>query len=189
MGRVIFLLEEQSMKELLDRMLPRIFPSLRFLCIPHEGKADLDSHIRSKLSSWRVPGDSFIIVRNNDGGDCIALKQRLRDQCQQTGHDDTTIRIVCQELEAWYLGQPDAMAKAFGDEKLRDIGKMPRFRNPDTRNKPSQDVEILCNGFQKINSARRIADYLTREDNQSHSFKVFLDSVEQLYRTPTVPQE
>ena len=49
------------MKELLDQMLPRIFPSLRFLCIPHEGKADLDSHIRSKLSSWRVPGDSFII--------------------------------------------------------------------------------------------------------------------------------
>ena len=42
MGRVIFLLEEKSMKELLDRMLPRIFPSLRFLCIPHEGKADLN---------------------------------------------------------------------------------------------------------------------------------------------------
>ena len=42
MSRVIFLLEEKSMKELLDRMLPRIFPSLRFLCIPHEGKADLE---------------------------------------------------------------------------------------------------------------------------------------------------
>ena len=115
------------MKELLDQMLPRIFPSLRFLCIPHEGKADLDSHLRSKLSSWRVPGDSFIIVQDNDGGDCIALKQRLRDRCQQTGHDDAIIRIVCQELEAWYLGQPDAMAKAFEDEKLRDIGKMPRL--------------------------------------------------------------
>ena len=189
MSRVIFLLEEQSMKELLDRMLPRIFPSLQILCIPHEGKADLDSHIRSKLSSWRIPGDSFIIVRDNDDGDCIALKQRLRDLCQQTGHDDAIIRIVCQELEAWYLGQPDAMAKAFGDEKLRDIGKMPRFRNPDTRKNPSQDVEKLCKGFQKINGARRIADYLTREGNHSHSFKVFLDGVEQLYRTPTMPQE
>ena len=189
MGRVIFLLEEQSIKELLDRMLPRIFPSLRFLCIPHEGKVDLDSHIRSKLSSWRVPGDSFIIVRDNDGEDCIALKQRLRDQCQQTGHDNAIIRIVCQELEAWYLGQPDAMAKAFGDEKLRDIGKMRRFRNPDTRNKPSQDVVKLYKGFQKINGARRIADYLTREDNQSPSFKVFLDGVERLYRTPTMFQK
>ena len=150
MGRVIFLLEEQSMKELLDRMLPRIFPSLRFLCIPHEGKADLDSHIRSKLSSWRVPGDSFIIVRDNDGGDCIALKQRLRDQCQQTGHDDTIIRIVCQELEAWYLGQPDAMAKAFGDENCVTSAKCHAFAIPTHGTNPPKMSKNSAKGFRRL---------------------------------------
>ena len=171
------------MKELLDRMLPRIFPSLQFLCVPHEGKNDLEDRIPGKLKAWRVPGDCFVIVRDNDGGDCIALKQRLRDLCRQTGHENATIRIVCQELEAWYLGQPDAMADAFEDESLRVIGKRARFRDPDARQNPSQDVDRLCNGFQKIDGARRMADHLTWEDNCSRSFKVFLEGVARLHRS------
>lgn len=185
MVRLVFLLEEQSMKELLDRMLPRIFPDLRFLCIPHEGKTDLESSIQRKLRAWHVPKDRFIIVRDNDGGDCIALKQRLRDLCKGTGHEDATIRIVCQELEAWYLGQPDAMANAFGMEELRNIRNAPRFRDPDTRPKPSKDVDKLCKGFRKIDGARKMGEYLTREGNHSHSFRVFLDGVERMYRSST----
>ncbi len=165
------------MKELLDRLLPRIFPDLNFLCIPHEGKSDLHNNIPNKLRGWSNPGDRFAIVRDNDNQDCVALKLRLRDLCQQTGHNDVLIRIVCQELEAWYLGQPDAMAAAFGDEKLRNIGNRPRFRNPDKRRKPSKDVETLCKGFQKIDGARRIADYLMQEGNRSHSFNIFLSGV------------
>ncbi len=175
------------MKELLDRMLPRIFPDLKFRCIPHEGKTDLDRSIRPKLRGWRVPGDCFIIVRDSDGEDCIALKQRLRGLCHQTGHDDALIRIVCQELEAWYLGQPDAMAMAYNNEKLRDIGNLPRFRDPDKRPKPSKDVGKFCKGFQKLDGAHRIADYLTGEGNRSRSFKVFLDGVERLHRSLNVP--
>ena len=45
MGRMVFLLEEQSMKELLDGLLPRLFPGLNFLCVPHEGKKDLERSI------------------------------------------------------------------------------------------------------------------------------------------------
>ncbi len=177
MGRTVFLLEEQSMKELLDGLLPRLFPHLNFLCIPHEGKQDLERSIPHKLRAWRVPGDRFVIVMDNDNEDCIALKGRLQQLCRDNGHDDALVRIVCQELEAWYLGQPVAMAKAFGDERLRDIGDLPRYRNPDARPQPSKDIEKLYKWFQKIDGARRMAGYLMREGSRSRSFNVFLSGV------------
>lgn len=86
-------------------------------------------------------------MRGNGNGDCLALKQRLRELCHNTGHDEAIIRIVCQELEAWYLGQPEAMATAFDDESLSNLGEVPRFRDPDARPKPSRDVEKLCKGL------------------------------------------
>jgi hypothetical protein len=180
MGRVIFLLEEQSMKELLEGLLPRIFPDLHFLCIVHDGKQDLDHSIRPKLLDWRVPGDRFVIVRDNDGGDCIALKRRLRELCQGTGHNDTLVRIVCQELETWYLGQPEALAEAFGNQNLRTIRSQPRFRNPDARPKPSIDIARLCPEFQKTSGARTMARHLTRDGNYSASFNVFMEGIARL---------
>ena len=35
MSRIVFLLEERSMQVLLDGLLPRLFPDLPFLCVPH----------------------------------------------------------------------------------------------------------------------------------------------------------
>ena len=67
MSRVIFLLEEKSMKELLDRMLPRIFPSLRFLCIPHEGKTDLLNGVELSEVFCLIKEDGFSkVVRPSD---------------------------------------------------------------------------------------------------------------------------
>jgi hypothetical protein len=40
MNRLVFLVEEYSMKVLLEGLLPRLFPDLPFQCIPHEGKQD-----------------------------------------------------------------------------------------------------------------------------------------------------
>ena len=79
MNRVVFMLEEYSMKVLLDGLLPRLFPRLSFLCVPHEGKQDLEKSIPRKLRAWREPGVRFVVVRDNDGSDCRALKQSLVD--------------------------------------------------------------------------------------------------------------
>lgn len=52
-GRVIFLLEEPSMKAFLLEFLPRLIPGwqheIDFLLIPHQGKSDLDKSIPKKL--------------------------------------------------------------------------------------------------------------------------------------------
>ena len=78
MGRVVFLLEEDSMKALLQGLLPRIFPKLDFLCVAHEGKSDLERSIPRKLRGWRSPGVRFVVVRDNDSLDCYVLKERIR---------------------------------------------------------------------------------------------------------------
>ena len=49
MSRIIFLLEEYSMKVLLDGLLPRLVPGLQFLCVPHEGKSDLEKSVPKML--------------------------------------------------------------------------------------------------------------------------------------------
>jgi len=180
MTRLVFLLEERSMQTLLEGLLPRLLPQLSFLCISREGKSELDRNIPGILRNWRVPGDRFVIVRDNDNTDCHALKACLRELCRQGGREDTLIRIVCQELEAWYLSEPSALADAFGDERLRNIGRQARYRNPESRVKPSDDIKNLIPTFQKTDGARRIAAHLTRERNTSHSFAVFLSGVERL---------
>ena len=166
------------MRALLDALLPRLFPGLLFQCVPHEGKADLERSVPRKLRGWREPGVRFAVVRGNDGGDCHALKDDLRGLCQAGRRDDTLIRIACQELEAWYLGEPDALADAFGREALRSMGERARFRDPDSVLRPADAVEQLVPEFQKVSGARRMAQHLTRERNRSTSFQVLMAAIE-----------
>ena len=166
------------MQVLLDGLLPRLFPGLLFQCVPHDGKTDLERSIRHKLGGWREPGVRFAVVRDNDGKDCHALKGHLRRLCHAGRRDDTLVRIACQELEAWYLGEPDALADAFEREALRSIGQKARFREPDAVPRPSEAVKQLVPEFQKVSGARRMAQHLTRERNRSTSFRVFMAGIE-----------
>ena len=169
MSRIVFMLEERSLKVLLDNLLPRLLPGISFLCLAHEGKSDLEKSIPKKIRAWNVPGDRFVVVRDNDGGDCKALKQRLLSLCARAGRDDVLVRIACQELEAWYLGDPGALARAFAKDSLKYIGRKTRYRNPDDITQPSREIENLIPKFQKISGARRLAPYMERENNRSRS--------------------
>ncbi len=183
MSRIVFLLEERSMKVLLDGMLPRLFPGMRFLCVPHEGKNDLERSIPRKLRAWREPGVRFVVVRDNDGGNCNALKHKLLKLCAEGRREDSVVRIPCQELEAWYFGDPDALARAFGNENLGAIGQKAAYRDPDVIPKPSSSLRELIPEFQKLSGARRMAEMLSVEGNRSHSFHVFIESVKRLYES------
>ncbi len=180
MSRVVFLLEEYSMKALLDGLLPRLFPQLVFLCVPHEGKGDLEKSIPRKLRGWREPGVRFVVVRDNDRGDCLALKDHLRGLCSVRPSEHVLVRIACQELEAWYLGEPDALAEAFEKESLRRIGSRARLRQPDAVSYPAKELAKLIPRFQKVSGARLLAEHLTRERNRSPSFHAMMDGIERL---------
>jgi hypothetical protein len=181
MMRIVFLLEERSMQVLLDNLLPRLFPDIAFQCVPHEGKSDLEKSLPRKLKAWREPGVRFCVLRDNDGADCTALKRHLVDLCREAGREDTVVRLACQELEAWYLGDPEALARAFEDERLGDVGNQARYRDPDVIKRPSEVLSQLVPPFQKVSGARRMAKHLSRESNRSRSFLATLQAIERLH--------
>ena len=166
------------MQELLDGLLPRLFPGLLFQCVPHDGKTDLERSIPHKLKGWREPGVRFAVVRDNDSGDCRARKKALRELCRAAQRDDTLIRFVCQALEAWYLDEPDALADAFSDEALRNIQRQARFRDADSVQHPDKEIERRVPEFQKVSGARCMAQHLSRERNTSPSLQVFVAGIE-----------
>lgn len=180
-GRIIFLLEEPSMKALLDGLLPRLFPGwiegVHFQCVKHEGKSDLERSLRIKLKAWRIRGDRFVVVRDNDGGDCKALKLRLAAVCAEHGRADTLVRLVCQELESWYLGDLEALAVAYPDARLDTPTNGKRFATPDAWKKPSHELARLAPRFQKLAAARLMAALLGERPNRSASFVAFVDGV------------
>lgn len=187
MTRVVFLLEEYSMKVLLDGLLPRLFPGLLFLCVPHEGKQDLEKSIPHKLRGWREPDVQFCVIRDNDGADCLKVKENLVSLCERGGRNETLVRIACQELEAWYFGAPDALADAFGDEGLRNIKSKAKYRDPDTIVQPAAALTELVPEFQKVSGARALARVMSRE-NSSRSFQALMEGLERLCRQRNDPQ-
>lgn len=188
MSRIVFLVEERSMAAFLDIWMKQAFPDVPFKCVPHEGKSDLLKSIPRKLKAWREPGVHFVVIIDNDRCDCEELKARLLKSCRDGGREDALVRIACQELEAWYLGDPDALAAAFGDQSLLDSLRKPRFRNPDTLSKPSNELARLVPAFQKVSGARAVARYINRERNTSASFMTFVAGIDRIVgRLPPSP--
>lgn len=184
-GRVVFLLEEPSMKALLLALLPRMFPDWHeqehFLCIAHQGKSDLDKSIPKKLSAWQFPHDRFVILRDNDNADCLALKARLQQLCDTALRHDVLIRLVCQELEGWYLGDLQALSAAYANPKINSPKNVKKFADPDLWQKPSIEVSRMVPEFQKTSGARLMGALLDLDGrNNSASFSFFLSGLHRL---------
>lgn len=184
-GRLVFLLEEPSMKLLLEGLLPRLMPGWvagqHFLCVAHQGKSDLDLSIPRKLSAWQYPGDRFVIVRDNDAADCVAVLKKVKGLCAAAGRPDTLVRLACQELEAWYLGDLEAVAAAFEQPKANTPALRKKFAHPDSWEKPSVELKRLIPSFQKGSGARAMAQHLRgAEHNRSHSYGKFVSGVQRV---------
>ncbi|MDW8337345.1 MAG: DUF4276 family protein [Tepidimonas sp.] len=171
------------MKAFLLEFLPRLVPGWRheehFLLVPHEGKSDLDKSIPRKVKAWREPGVRFVIVRDNDGADCTALKGRLLSLCQGASCQ-VLVRLICQELESWYLAQENALADAY-PSKVKAIKQLVRrYAEPDMCAKPSRELARVIPEFQKQDAARRLGRLLAIDDSRSASFRVFVSGVQRL---------
>lgn len=182
MGRLIFMLEEPSMKAFLEEFLPRALPNVPFLCLQHEGTRDLEASIPRKLRAWHEPGVRFVVLRDNHGAECTALKRRLVALCKQGHREDSLVRIVCQELESWHLGAPEALAVAFGSPALARRAAKPKFADPDRMTNAAQEIGRLVAGFRKIDGARRMGQAMPTDPaaSRSKSFQVFCSGVSRL---------
>jgi len=178
---LVFMLEEQSAKYVLDIILPKLLPpEVTFQTIPHRGKADLRLSLPRKLRSWLVPETRFVVLHDQDSNSCETLKEELQAICRQAGRDDVVIRIACRELEAWYFGDLEAIEQAFPGNQLQQLADKRAYRDPDNIVKPSATLERLVPGFQKGFASQAIPRYMQMESNRSRSFQVFVEAVQRL---------
>lgn len=167
------------MRELLDGLMPRLFPGVAYLCVSHQGKSDLVQSLPRKLRAWNEPDARFCVIHDNDGGDCRLLKAKLLGWCPDDRRETLMVRIACQELEAWYFGEPAALARAFDRPDLERIGGKASYREPDAIVRPSAALLRLLTEFQKVSGARSMGREMGR-DNTSRSFRAFITGVEKL---------
>lgn len=179
--KLVFLLEEPSVKYLLDELLPRILPpDVTFQTIPHRGKRDLEKSIPRKLRGWNEPGDiRFVILHDQDMQDCIELKQEILRLCEATDRP-CLVRIACQEMEAWYFGDIEALCSAYDRPKLKCLIGKKKYRVPDAIPDPKEELYKLIPEHQQITGAKRVAPYMDIERNTSESFQQFVSGVRRL---------
>lgn len=169
------------MKYLLDELLPRILPpDVTFQTIPHHGKRDLERSIPRKLRGWKEPGDiRFVILHDQDTKDCVSLKQELLQLCAVTDRP-CLVRIACQEMEAWYFGDIDALCAAYDRPKQREVIGKKKFRVPDAIPDPKEELYRLIPEHQQISGAKRVAPHMDIERNTSASVQQFVRGVRRL---------
>jgi hypothetical protein len=179
MTQLVFLLEELSAKEFLDRLLPRLLPDgIDFLTIPHRGKHDLVKSIPIKLKAWQRQDARFVILHDQDSNDCLTLKQRLSSLCQRAApHRPALVRISCRELEAWYWGDLAGVEKAYPNSRLTYLASKATYRHPDTVGHPADEIKKHVPEFEKVSGARKIAPHLSINQNRSASFNAFISGV------------
>ncbi|NUO16651.1 MAG: DUF4276 family protein, partial [Planctomycetaceae bacterium] len=127
------------------------------------------------------PRARFVVLRDNDGAPCSELKKRLSEKCPSNRRSLIKIRLVMQMLEAWLLGDPLAVEKAYGVK--RQILNRRKFRDPDALANASEELKKLVPGYQKVSGAREIAKHMKIQQNKSRSFKVFWEGLEALVAT------
>lgn len=182
MKTIVFFLEEPSAKEMLAGVLPRILPEnilLRFIVF--QGKQDLEKNLKKKLRGWRLPDSVFVVMRDQDSGDCKTIKTRLLDLCREAGREGVLVRVACRELESFYLGDLVAVEKGLDLKGLKERQKVKKFRNPDTLANPADELFMLTrNSYDKVAGSRAIAPFLSLESNCSKSFNVLLSGIRKL---------
>ena len=182
--KLVFLLEEPSMREMLKGLLPRLVPQVADISyLVFEGKSDLDKNVLRRLRKWQHPDSSFVIVRDQDSADCRSLKRALTAKCREAGRREAIVRIVCRELEGWYFGDLAAVESGLGMKGLLRHGKKAKYQVPDEIHVPSQELAKITRGvYQKVSGSRAIGPHLSLDANTSHSFMVFLDGVRRATR-------
>ena len=135
---IVFFLEEPSAKEMLQGLLPRLLPrgvAVRY--VTFQGKQDLEKNLEKRLKGWREPDSAFVIMRDQDSGDCRVIKEGLVKLCRQAGKEDALVRVACRELESFYLGDLAAVEKGLDVGGIGRQQQKRKFRSPDQLGSPS----------------------------------------------------
>lgn len=178
MRHVVFLLEEPSAQDALVAWVPQWLPAdVTVHYQVFQGKQDLEKRMVMRMKAWLLPDTRFVVVRDQDSGDCRAVKAGLKQRCEAAGRPDAVVRIACRELEAFFIGDWVAVAQAFDRTPLAKLAAKAAYRNPDALGSPSNELERHIPGYQKRDGARRIAPLVDAARNRSGSYQALRSAV------------
>ncbi|MCG5052487.1 MAG: DUF4276 family protein [Myxococcales bacterium] len=182
MRHLVFLLEEPSARDLLEHVVPRIVPApdVSASYLVFEGKSDLEKGMTTKMRAWRRPNSGFVVLRDQDAGDCRKVRQKLFDLAEASQQALFTVRVACRELESWILGDWTAVARAFDKPALEAQSRKATYKNPDLLSNPVEELRKHIPTYQKRDGARRVGAHLDLARNCSPSFRAFCTGVQKL---------
>lgn len=171
------------LKIILPKVLP---PEVQLRYFSFQGKQDLEKNIALRLRHWNVPNTLFLVMRDQDSGDCIQVKNNLLTKVRESGKEDVSlVRVVCHELESFYLGDLAAVEQGLGTTGLSRLQNKKKFRDPDSLNNAKEELKkITKDKYQQIAGSKNIAPYLELdESNRSTSFNILLNGIQRLVRS------
>ncbi len=193
-----FLLEEPSAEAFFAGFLPKILREEdTWNLIQFGGKPNLLANLENRLKGYAnwIPEDWRIVVLiDEDRQDCKALKSQLEAAAAAAGLTTKTAadgeefrvinRIAVEELEAWFLGDIDALCAAYPGVPS-SLANREGFRDPDAVKGGTwerleqilQKAGHFRGGLSKIELARTMALHMEPLRNRSKSFQVFLEGM------------
>ena len=197
--QIEFLVEELSAKAALDQLLPRLLPGHSCRVRVFEGWQDLLSQLKAVLQGYhrRIFRESQtqlrVVVLLDGDGICERRKAALEAKAEEANLLTKTTagpgqvfhvlnRVAVQELEAWWLGDREAIISAYPGVKpahFKGIG-----RATDVPLKPNDILwEVLkkgryfLTGKRKTQWATDISPHLDPVRNTSPSFRSFCEGL------------
>ena len=181
MEHLVFFLEGPSEKDFLERFLPKVMPAhITTHFQVFQGKQDLEKQLVRRMKHWLLPNSGFLVMRDQDSGNCTTVKSQLRQLCTEAGRPDAVVRIACREMETFFVGDWAAIATGFGKPGLATLAQKAKYRDPDLLGSPSIEIKRRIPSYQKREGARKIAPYLDLEKNKSRSFRVLVQALRRL---------
>lgn len=133
-----------------------------------------------RMRGWLEKDSLFVVLRDQDCGDCRVIKRTLQERCTRAGRPEALVRIACRQLESWFIGDWQAVGEAFDMPNLQRQRRKAIYRVPDTIGSPVTELRKFIASYQKRDGARKIGKRLEIDRNRSRSFRVFVHGLHRL---------
>lgn len=184
MRELVFLVEGEAERCLLDSFLPRVLPDgVGHRVIPFQGKQDMEKRMALRIKGYLNPQARFLVLRDQDShADCVKLKRALQVRCIGTQREaHCLVRIACTELETFYLADLAAVSQALDMPGLERQQLQRKFRDPDRLGSPSRELRTLTkHRYEKREGSTRIGRHLALDNTRSPSFRHFVAGIRRL---------
>ena len=199
--------EEPSMEAFKQALLPRMLTSaVAWKIIDYGSKQQLLARLPQRLLGYAQYDAAYrpklMVLVDRDDDDCAALKAQLETACEaallrtkgrpaDSGDFDVVNRIVVEELEAWFFGDPEALQEVWPGTR-RSLGKA-AYRDPDAVRGGTHEalLRVLksaghlrdADRLPKIEIARIMGHVLNVQRSRSSSFQHFQTGLDALLAT------